>query len=117
MAVDELEEEHCAGLSYRQIADLVDDQERGIGEGLEAVSESTCGLGLFERGDEIGQGTVVDPASALGGSDGEADREMRLTDTWRAEEDDVLLALQEAELVERVDLLALDGGLEAEVEV
>ena len=42
---------------------------------------------------------------------------MRLADARRAEEDHVLLTLQEAELVERVDLLALDRGLEAEVEV
>ena len=42
---------------------------------------------------------------------------MRLADAGRAEEDDVLLPLQEPEFVERVDLLALDRGLEAEVEV
>ena len=42
---------------------------------------------------------------------------MRLADARRAEEDHVLLTLQEAELVETVDLLALDRGLEAEVEV
>ena len=42
---------------------------------------------------------------------------MRLADAGRAEENDVLLALQEPELVERVDLLPLDRGLEAEVEV
>jgi hypothetical protein len=53
----------------------------------------------------------------LGGGDGEADGEVRLPDPGRAEEDDVLLALDEAELVEAVDLLPLDGGLEAEVEV
>ena len=39
--VDELEEEHGAGLADRQVADLVDDQERGIGEDLEAASELT----------------------------------------------------------------------------
>ena len=40
-----------------------------------------------------------------------------LADARRAEEDDVLITGQEAELVERVDLLVLDRGLEAEVEV
>ena len=54
--VDELEEEHRAGLADRQVADLVDDQELGIGEDLEAESQLAGGLGFFERGDEIGQG-------------------------------------------------------------
>ena len=78
--VDELEEEHGAGLSDGQIADLVDNEERGIGQRLETVHELARGLGLFERGDEIGERTVVDSAPALCGLDGEADREMCLTD-------------------------------------
>ena len=112
--VDELEEEHGAGLADRQVADLVDDQERRIGEDLEAASQLAGGLGFFERGDEVGQSAVVDSAPALGRGSGEADREMRLADARRAEEDHVLLTLQEVELVERVDLLALDRGLESE---
>ena len=112
--VDELEEEHGAGLADRQVADLVDDQERRIGEDLEAASQLAGGLGFFERGDEVGQSAVVDSAPALSRGSGEADREMRLADARRAEEDHVLLTLQEAELVERVDLLALDRGLESE---
>ena len=73
--VDELEEEHGAGLADRQVADLVDDQERGIGEDLEAASELTGGLGFFERGDEIGQSAVVDSAPALRRRNGKADRQ------------------------------------------
>ena len=60
--VDELEEEHGAGLADRQVADLVDDQERRIGEDLEAASQLAGGLGFFERGDEVGQSAVVDSA-------------------------------------------------------
>ena len=95
--VDELEEEHGAGLADRQVADLVDDQERRIGEDLEAASQLAGGLGFFERGDEVGQSAVVDSAPALSRGNGEADREMRLADARRAEEDDVFLTLQEAE--------------------
>ena len=72
---------------------------------------------LFEGVDEVGQCAVVDSAAALGRGDGQADREVRLADAGRAEEDDVLLPLQEPEFVKRVDLLPLDRGLEAEVEV
>ena len=83
-AVDELEEEHRAGLADGQVADLVDDQERGIGEDFEAASQLAGGLGFFERGDEVGQSAVVDSAPALSRGNGEADREMRLADARRA---------------------------------
>ena len=55
--------------------------------------ESADGLGLFERVDEIGERSVVDPAPALGHGDGQTDRQVCLADAGRAEEHDVLLAL------------------------
>ena len=84
---------------------------------LEPVVEPTGCLGLFQRVDEVGQRSVVDPAPALGRGDGQTDREVRLADAGRAEEDHVFLPLEEPEFVERVDLLPLDRGLEAEIEV
>lgn len=42
---------------------------------------------------------------------------MRLADTRRAQQDDVLLALEEAELVQALDLLTLDRRLKGEVEI
>ena len=42
---------------------------------------------------------------------------MGLSDTGRSQQDDVLLALDEAELVEILDLFTLDGRLEREVEL
>ena len=115
--VDQLEEEDGAAAGDREIADLVHDQECGIGQGLEALVQASGCLSLLEGVDQIGQGAVVDFSAALGGGDGQADGQVGLADAGRAEEDDVLLALNEAELVQRVDLLALDVGLEAEVEV
>ena len=82
-AVDELEEEDGAATGDREVADLVYDQERGVGEGLEPVVEAAGGLGLFEGVDEVGQRSVVDPAPALGRGDGQADREVRLSDAGR----------------------------------
>ena len=69
-------------------------------EHLETLQEMTGGLCLFKAGDQISQRAVVNAASALRGGDGEADRQMRLPDTRRAEEDHVLPALNEAELVQ-----------------
>ena len=48
-----------------------------MGEDLEPVVEPAGGLGLFERVDEIGERSVVDPAPALGRGDGQTDRQVR----------------------------------------
>src|SRR5690606_33872484 len=56
-------------------------------------------------------------ASALSGGDREADRQVCLPDARRSEEDHVLPALDEAELVQALDLLAAGRGLEGEVEL
>ena len=53
--VDELEEEDRAALGHRQVADLVDDEERRVGEDLEAAVEPARGLGLLQGVDEVGQ--------------------------------------------------------------
>ena len=65
--VDEVEEEDGAATGDRKVADLVDDQGRRVGQGLEALVQASGRLGLLERGDEVGQGAVLDLAGALGG--------------------------------------------------
>lgn len=42
---------------------------------------------------------------------------MRFSDAGRPGEDDILAALDEAELVQAFDLLTTQGGLEGEIEV
>src|SRR5690606_13536635 len=74
-------------------------------------------LRFFEARDEVGERAVVDAATILCGSDREADRKMGFADARRSEQDDVLPALEEAEFVERLDLLSLDRRLKCEVEV
>ena len=75
------------------------------------------GLGLGEGLDQRRERAVVDAPGGLGRRDREADRQVRFPDAWRAEQDHVLAAVQEAELVQALDLLALDAGLEGEVEL
>ena len=84
---------------------------------FEATLETAGRLRLLERGDEIGERAVVDAPAALRGGDGEADRQVRLPDAGRAEEDHILPALDEAELVQALDLLAPQRRLKREVEV
>jgi len=54
--------------------------------------------------------------SGQAGADAERDREVGLAGAGRAEQDDVLLAVQEVELAEMQDRLAPQAGLEGEVE-
>ena len=115
--VDELEEEHSPALTDGQVADLVHYQERGIGQGLEAMGQAAGCLGFLERRDEVDERSVVHPPATLGRSDSEADGEVCLPDAGWPEEHHVLLTLQEPEFMKAIDLFALDGRLEREVEV
>src|SRR4051794_10516558 len=58
--VDELEEEVAATRRDRQVADLVDHEERGAAQIADALSELAVVFGLGERGDDVGQGREVD---------------------------------------------------------
>ena len=106
-----------AGTADREIADFIDDEQRRMREHLQARLQSTRGLRFFERRDQVRERTVVDAATALRGGDREADRQVRLADARRPEEDDILAALDEAELVQTFDLLATERRLKRKVEV
>ena len=79
--VDELEEQDRAVLGHRQVADLVDHQQRGMRQHLEAARQVARRLRLHERGHEVGERAVVDAASGLGRGDRQADGQMRLADS------------------------------------
>jgi hypothetical protein len=56
---------------------------------LEPCLQPTRRLRFLERGDEVGVRAVVDATAALCGGNRQADRQMRLAHTRRAEEGDV----------------------------
>jgi hypothetical protein len=103
-----LKEWHGTRRAYRQVADLVDYQERGVGERLESLRQPTPCLRLLQGADQVRERPVVDPSAVLGRRDGQADGEVRLaycptppllSRVRRPEEDHVLLPLHEAELM------------------
>ena len=67
-------------------------------EHLQAGPQTAGGLRLFERRDQVGQGPVIHAPAALGRRDRQTDRQVRLVNARRPQEDDILRALDEAEL-------------------
>lgn len=105
-AAHELEEMHGARARHGEIADLVDDQKGWIGQRLHPVQELAGPVGFLEAHDEIGEGAIVDTASALGRGDRQADGQVCLAHTGGVEEDDILLAFDEPS-VERLSICSL----------
>ena len=99
-----------------QIADLVDDEQLGPAEEAQPLAQIALPLGLGERGYELGQGAEVDAAPGLDGLDAESDGKMRLAAARLAQEVDDLAAVDELELRQGKDAVAVERGLEAEVE-
>ena len=101
----------------RDVADLVDDQQRDPLQPVELVVEAALALGVGQQRDPFGGGAERDAVAGQAGADPERDRQVRLAGAGRAEQDDVLAAGEEVELAEVQDRLAPQRGLEGEVEL
>ena len=73
-------------------------------------------LGLGQRSDDVGEGREVDAAAGLHRLDAERHRQVRFAGAGRAEDMDDLVAVDELELGEGQDTVAVERGLEGEVE-
>src|SRR5215207_1260020 len=116
-AADE-HEHQVRGLGIeRDVADLVDDQQRDPLQSGELVIEAAVALRVGEHGDPFGGGAERDAVSGEAGADADRDRQMTFPGPRRAEQDEILAAGEEVELAEMQDLVAADRGLEGEVEL
>ena len=116
-ARDEREHE-VGGLGVeRDVADLVDDQQRDAAQALEFFFEAPGALGVAEAGDPFGRSGERDAVAGQAGADPERDRQVRFAGAGRSEQDDVLAAGEEVELAEVFDDGLLDRALEGEVEL
>lgn len=68
--IDELEKQHRAIATHRQVVDLVDDQQRRMGQHPQPTRQFTRRLGLLQRFYQPGQRAEVNPAPGLGSADG-----------------------------------------------
>jgi len=114
--VDELEEQVGAARGDGEVTDLVDDQQTAVVEVADFLGEASLAFGAAQHFDQLGEGAAVDPATGLDGGDAEGGGEMALSGPGRAKEVDDLGAHEEVELGERQDAVAIEGGLEGEVE-
>ena len=101
----------------RDVADLVDDQQRDALQSVELFVEAAVALGVGEQRDPFGGGPERDAVAGQAGADPQRDREVRLAGAGRSEQHDVLFAGQEVELPEVQDGVASQLRLEGEVEL
>ena len=109
--VDQLEEEVAATGSDGQVADLVDDQQRGAAEEADLLAQPPLAFGFGEDTDDVGQGCEVDGPSSLDRLDAEGGGEMALAGTGGTEQMDRLAAIDEAEFGQGENPLAIERRL------
>jgi hypothetical protein len=100
-----------------QVAELIDDEELGLGVEAEALGELALGLGLGERRQERSGAGEERGVAGLDGGPAERDGEVGLADAGRAEDEDVLRLGDVAAHRELPDELLVHRGLKLEVEV
>src|SRR2546427_727942 len=89
-ASDELEEEMRRSLLEGQIAELVEDEELGLGVESELVGELAIELGAGERAEQRGGAGEKHRMTRLDDGASEGDGEVGLADPWRSEEQHIL---------------------------
>jgi hypothetical protein len=110
-------EEQVAGTSTdAEVAELIDDQQRCPAEIPDALPQAAFAIGLGEAIDDIAERREVDAAAGPHGLDAECCRQMRLAGAGLADEVDHLVPIDEVETGERHDSVAIERGLEREVE-
>src|ERR1700692_2963269 len=108
-----MEEQRSAGGAERQVAQLVEDDEIGVGESRRDLAGFALKLLLFESVDEFDGGEEPYAlAVMLDGLDTDRCSEMRLPRAWAADQDDIVGVFQELAAVEltRERLVDLTGG-------
>ena len=109
VAVGDQAEHQVRGFGVkRDVADLVDHDQRDERQPLELGLERALALGFRESGDPLGRGRELDALTGEARADRERDREMGLAGPGGSEQDHVLSGVQEVELPEMLDHRLLD---------
>ena len=80
--VDQLEEEVGAAVADRQIADLVDDQQRGSAVEADLLDQAAFSLGPGQGLDQLGQRAAIDTPAGLHRGDAECGGQVTFSGAW-----------------------------------
>jgi hypothetical protein len=105
--VDQLEEQIAGAGADGEIADLIDDQQRGTAQEPDAFAQAPFAVSLGERLDDVGERREVDAAAGPDCLDAECRGQMTLAGAGLADE---------VELCQGEDPVAVERRLEREVE-
>ena len=103
-----LEEKVGGVLVDGQVAELVDDEDVGPGEGAQLLVERGVALRRRQLVDDLHRGAEEHAVSSLAGGDAKGDREVALAETGRPDEQDVAPVLDELEVEEREGAITVD---------
>lgn len=106
--VDELEEEVAAAGNDRQIADLVDHQERRSSQEADTFAQRAFVLGLGQGCDDIGQRGKGHALAGLHGFYRRRRRQMAFSGAGRSEEMNDFRPIDELQFGEREDAIAVE---------
>src|ERR1700745_467935 len=114
--IDELEKQIAAAGYDRQVANLVDDEERGASEEPQTLAQRAFAFGLCQGGDDVGERGERDALSSLHGFDRERRREMAFPGAWGPEQMDHFGTIDELQFGKCQNAIAIERRLEREVE-
>jgi hypothetical protein len=114
---DQPEEEAGLEVGERQVANLVDDQDLGVGKLLQAALQPALLGGSHQTADEFLQGQEEHGVAGFHSLDPQGDGQVRLAHARRAEDDDVVGPLHEAYAGEFADLTPVEARPELDVEL
>src|SRR5271165_4458160 len=114
--VDQLEEQISGAGAEAEIADLVDDQQLGAAEMADALAQPALAVGAGEIVDDVGERGEVDAAAGAHRLDPERHRQVAFAGAGLADQVHNLVAVDEVELGESQDAIAVERRLEGEVE-
>lgn len=108
---DQVEQQLAAGLTERQITELINDDQIVVQQLLGQATAAAGGLFLLELVDQIDQ--VVEPSPGPGADDhrGDADAQMGFARTGSADEDCVALGVEESACRKFAHLALIDQGV------
>jgi hypothetical protein len=115
--VDDAEEQVGGIGSVVEVTDLVDDQHVRLDPRRRRVTQAACARGFTELVDERAGGHEARGKAVLDGAVADRDGEVRLAAPRRPRQDDVAAFRDELWAEVGSELLALERGLEEEVEV